>query len=336
MKKSVTGTLFTDLVLFTHPLPYKDLSLSREKMEILVSHELKQKLPLLIEMKMEEIMQELAVLRQGVQELLVSKRRLRPVHEWWLKQHNDRSRQSLSRVKKRDLAVQRQLEHRERTRQNDARHSLTRSIESVAGPSPAGRVRDGMGVRLGRYTMDPQSWIRTQAGLQPRKTIAYLVSLYNGSYWVPWIQQYGDGKMKLFSGWDEESNPTFTFAAKGDVVVKTSPPAKWEANSIIKFSDAHMWKVFAVVQAFLDDVDPDLEGPDFAEFRSYVDVMSQFSSYKVFGTSDDTEWAPTYLATWDDPAKALRAFRKVAPRVAVLRAAFLEGISTPFDSIVST
>ena len=74
-----------------------------------------------------------------------------------------------------------------------------------------------MGVRLGRYTMDPQAWIRTQAGLQPRKTVAYLVSLYNGSYWVPWIQQYGDGKMKLFSGWDEESNPTFTFAAKGDV-----------------------------------------------------------------------------------------------------------------------
>ena len=85
MKNSVTGTSFTDLVSLTHPLPYKDLSLSREKMEILVSHELKQKLPLLIEMKMEEIMQELAVLRQGLQELLVSKRRLRPVHEWWLK-----------------------------------------------------------------------------------------------------------------------------------------------------------------------------------------------------------------------------------------------------------
>ena len=42
----MTGTLFTDLVPLTHPLPYKDLSLSREKMEILVSHELKQKLPL--------------------------------------------------------------------------------------------------------------------------------------------------------------------------------------------------------------------------------------------------------------------------------------------------
>ena len=335
MKNSVTGTSFTDLVSLTHPLPYKDLSLSREKMEILVSHELKQKLPLLIEMKMEEIMQELAVLRQGLQELLVSKRRLRPVHEWWLKQHNDRSRQSLTRVKKRDLAAQRVVEHRERTRQNDARHSLTRSIESVGGPSPTGRVREGMCVRLGRYTMDPQSWIRTQAGLQPRKTIAYLVSLYNGSYWVPWVQQYGDGKMKLFSGWDEEmGNPTFTFAAKGDVVVKTSPPAKWEAGSIIKFSDAHMWKVFAVVFAFLSEVDPDLDGPDFEEFRGYVDVMSQFSSYRIFGTGDDTEWAPTYLATWE-PAKALRAFRKVAPRVAVLRTAFLEGISTSFDSIVS-
>ena len=330
MRRSVTGTLFTDLTFLTHPLPYKDLSHSREKVENLVSHELKQNFPLLIEM--EEIMQELAVLRQGLQELLVSKRRLRPVHEWWLKQHNDRSRQSLTRVKKRDLAAQRVVEHRERTRQNAARHSLTRTVESVGGPSPTGRVREGMCVRLGRYTMDPQSWIRTQAGLQPRKTIAYLVSLYNGSYWVPWVQQYGDGKMKLFSGWDEEmGNPTFTFAAKGDVVVKTSPPAKWEAGSIIKFSDAHMWKVFAVVFAFLEEVDPDLEGPDFEEFRGYVDVMSQFSCYEVL---DGTDWAPTYLATWE-PTKALRAFRKVSSRVAVLRAAFLEGISTPFDSIVS-
>ena len=59
--------------------------------------------------------------------------------------------------------------------------------------------------------------------------------------------------------------------------------------------------------------------------------MSQFSCYEVL---DCTDWAPTYLATWE-PAKALRAFRKVAPRVAVLRTAFLEGISTPFDSIVS-
>ncbi len=153
MKNSVTGTSFTDLVSLTHPLPYKDLSNSREKVENLVSHELKQNFPLLIEM--EEIVRELAVLRQGLQELLVSKRGLRPVHEWWLKQHNDRSRQSLTRVKKRDLVAQRQLEHRERTRQNDARHSLTRSIESVAGRRVRRHVCSSGPVHDGPSIVDP-------------------------------------------------------------------------------------------------------------------------------------------------------------------------------------
>lgn len=286
-----------------------------------------------MEEKMEYIVQRLAGLQQGLQEVLVSTRRLRPVHEWWLKQHNDRSRQSRTRVKKRDLEVQRTKEHRDRSRQNDARHSLTRSVESVARSSPTGKVTDGMCARLSSYTMDMKSWIRTQAGLHPRKMVAYLVSLYNGAYWVPWVQPYGDGKMKLFTGWEEETGkPSFAFAAKGDVVVKSSPPAKWETASIIKFSDAHMWKVFTVVYAFLENVEPDLEGVDFEEFRGYMDVMSQFSCYEVLV---DTEWAPTYLATWE-PSKALRAFRKVSSRVAVLRTAFLEGISTPFDTIVST
>lgn len=281
---------------------------------------------------LERILQEVVGLRKDYRELLVSFRRLRPVHDWWLKQHEDRTRQTRSRVKKRGQEAQRYAEHCRHTLKNDARHSLTRSVASVAGSSPTGKVMDGMRACLSRYTMDMKSWIRTQAGLHPHKALAYLVSLYNGAYWVPWVQPYGDGKMKVFTGWEDDTGkPTYTFAAKGDVVVKTSPPVKWETPSIIKFSDAHMWKVFTVIHTFLWSVDPDLTGPDFEVFRDHMDVMCQFSSYKVLG---DTEWAPTFLTTWE-PSAALRAFRKVAPRVTALRTAFLEGISTPFESIVS-
>lgn len=258
--------------------------------------------------------------------IIAEQNRMKSVHDWQLNKASQRSRQEKCRGTKTDATLVR----RDYTNQNNPRHALHYRLADIGGCNP--RVGDGMMTFLRNKLEggDPTSWFRMMAALDAKKAIVFLVSLYNSSFWVPWVGPSSASKMKIFVGWVEKDGKQIArhmFPVTGDIVMKDEPPlGQWSDTACNKFCGAAIWKVYGVIWAFLKqqmskidfEYDPDLE-----RFNSLAQLMCCFSDYKPDGK---VEWDPTMLNGLDRD-DATRIYRLVAPRLKVLKVAFLEGIS---------
>ena len=263
--------------------------------------------------------------------VVAEQNRWKPVLEWQLNKASQRSRQEKCRGKKHSADMVR----REHTLQNDPRHALHRGLFEIGGSNP--RVGEGMLTflknKLGAGA-SPTSWFRMMAALDPKQAVVFLVCLYNSSFWVPWVTPSSACKMRMFLGWvdkDGKQVARHAFPVIGDIVMKDEPPAgQWTDKACNKFCGAAIWKVYGVIWAFLRQQMPKLDpdDPDLEQFNSLVQLMCSFSDYKPDGK---VEWDPTML-NGCLRSDATRIYRLVAPRLKILKHAFLEGIACDIDS----
>ena len=262
--------------------------------------------------------------------VVAEQNRWKPVLEWQLKKASQRSRQEKCRGTKNNAAMVR----REHTIQNNPRHALHWSLFEIGGTNP--RVGEGMMTFLKNKlgAGDPTSWFRMMAALDAKRAVVFLVSLYNSSFWVPWVTPSSACKMKMFLGWvdkDEKQIARHTFPVIGDIVMKDEPPVgQWTDKACNKFCGAAIWKVYGVIWAFLKQQMPkiDSDDPDLEQFHSLVHLMCSFSDYKPDGK---VEWDPTMLNGLDR-SDATRIYRLVAPRLKILKTAFLEGLTCDINT----
>jgi len=117
--------------------------------------------------------------------LVATNRKLSKVHEWWLAQSANRSRQQKCRLGK-CAAMQEDERHRRScTIKNNPLHGLMNSEGTMVTAKP--RMEEAMMNRLSQFVDDIPDWFRMQAALNPRNTLAMLFSLYNNCAWVPWV-----------------------------------------------------------------------------------------------------------------------------------------------------
>ena len=277
-------------------------------------------------MESSKVLEMLSDLAVGQRELLKSNRKLRAVHAWWLKQESDRSRQTKHRTSKKGRAVDAEEERRAHTTENNPGHSLLNSVATISLTKPS--VQTAMMSHMEHFVNSPADWFRLEAALKPRRALVLLFSLYNSSFWAPWVTRCGN-TVKIFRDWNGEK-PTSKILPAGQVLPKVNPPHQWTDGSITTFCECWFWKVSVIIYRFVNDL-IDLEDEDVVEFRSYMDLCSQFSEYEVLANHF---WAPEDLYTWKRPI-ALKAYRKVAPRLKVLRDSFEEGVQTAFGSMVN-
>jgi hypothetical protein len=275
---------------------------------------------------MQQVQELLQTLVRDQRILLATNRKLSKVHDWWLDQYANRERQARHRTKKGDQQQGAVSRLRSCTVRNDSRHSLLNSEATVMTANP--KVEEAMLNRLSQFVDDAPNWFRMHAVLNPRKSVVLLFSLYNHSTWVPWISTSGNN-MKVFRDWKEDGKPSFTFPAFGQVIPKISPPNRWTDSAVVAFCEAWFWKVCTIVFRFVDGL-IDLQDPELGEFKSLMDVTCAFSCYVVHR---ELEWDPASLYNWDRK-DALKAYRKVAPRLKTLREAFETGICTSLESLV--
>ena len=262
--------------------------------------------------------------------VVAEQNRWKPVLEWQLNKASQRSRQEKCRGKKNDADMVR----REHTIQNNPQHALHHGLFDIGGTNP--RVGEGMLTFLKNNlgAGDPTSWFRMMAALDPKQAVVFLVCLYNSSFWVPWVTPSSACKMKMFLGWvdkDDRQIARHAFPVIGDIVMKDEPPVgQWTDKACNKFCGAAIWKVYGVIWAFLRQqmpkIDPD--DPDLEQFNSLMQLMCSFSDYKP---DDKVEWDPTMLNGLDR-SDATRIYRLVAPRLKILKNAFLEGITCDINT----
>ena len=262
--------------------------------------------------------------------VVAEQNRWKPVLEWQLNKASQRSRQEKCRGKKNNADMVR----RKHTIQNNPQHALHHGLFDIGGTNP--RVGEGMlsflKNKLGEG--DPTSWFRMMAALDPKQAVVFLVCLYNSSFWVPWVTPSSACKMKMFTNWvdkDDKQVARHAFPVIGDIVMKDEPPVgQWTDKACTKFCDAAIWKVYGVIFLFLRQqmpkIDPD--DPDLEQFNSLVQLMSSFSDYAPDGK---VEWDPTML-NQIDRSDATRLYRLVAPRLKILKNAFLEGITCDINT----
>ena len=268
---------------------------------------------------------EMSVVERKVDECLrILRTKLIPMFESWSRRESQRERQTKCRDKKVTVLMAR----REFTTENNPNHSLTNDLCVMMGCRPP--VRLSMLDRLETLvSTQPDNWFRFLASDHPRRAIVFLVSLYNDCSWVPWIKQSGN-TMKVFRDWKTEYEPKkacFSYPASGEVLMKVNPPKEWTDTACITFCEAWIWKVYAVIYGFVDDLLGDID-EDLAEFKKLLDVSCALSGYVVY---KDLEWDPINLCQWDR-SDALKAYRLVAPRLKILREAFEKGIATNVET----
>jgi hypothetical protein len=281
-----------------------------------------------MESKLDEVLELLRGVVAMNCKLVATNRKLSKVHEWWLKQSSNRSRQQKCRVGKCVVLHEDERYRRSCTIKNNPLHGLMNSEATMVTAKP--KMENAMMNRLSQFVNvdDIPDWFRMQAVLSPRNTFVLLFSLYNNCTWVPWVGVSGNN-MRVFREWKEDGKPCFTYPAAGQVLPRINPPNRWTDSAVVAFCESWFWKVCTIVFRFVDGI-VDVNDPELGEFKNLMDVTCSFSSYKVI---KDLEWDPCLLYNWDR-CDALKAYRKVAPRLKVLRTAFETGIVTSIESLV--
>ena len=276
-----------------------------------------------------EVLGLLVEMQRDVRELLKASRQLRGVREWWLKQESDRARQTKHRTSKKEHAIEEEEDRRTRTTRNDPGHSLMNSVATISLTKPS--LQAAMMSHMESFSASPSNSFRMEAALNPRRALVLLFSLYNSSFWRPWVTRSGN-TVKVFRDWAGASagaKATNKILPAGQVLPKVNPPCQWTDSSITAFCECWFWKVTTVVYRFVNEL-IDLEDEDVTSFREYMDLCSQFSEYEVLSGH---YWSPEDLYTWKRGI-ALKAYRKVCPRLKVLRSAFEEGITLDYGTLL--
>lgn len=276
-----------------------------------------------------------ARLERVVRDLYEEQARLKPVHDRWIKQYADSERQTKCRAKKKTTSQEAKELHQRHTQKNNPCHSLVNDINVIMTAKPS--VQSGMYAKLKTLTDDPTKWLLGLAVYTPLKAVDALFSLYNSSFWVPWVSTSGESKMKVFRDWNEkkQDKAQCRHVPKTDFLMKVKPTTSRDYTSYDAdaFSHAWVWKALEIVYRFVtEDLEINLQDESLADFNSYMQLMSGMSCYYPFKSREERgTWDPTRLKDMK-LTDAAQMFRRVSPKLLMIRLHFLNGISSDLES----